>query len=166
LDAIVYEDKSTSTHENWLERGAHVRWGLRMLPANLAILFVGISLAVQFERCAVIFSILGATFLLMLVINVALLPTKYQIFSDRMRIVLGWILHFDISFSNIEDTIAGMDEDLWGVNFDLANSYSSDDILQINRKRGVKIYISPSNRKLFLEHLNKALTDWRRNSLR
>jgi len=166
LDALVYEDNSTSTHESWLERGAHGRGGLRMLPVNLIIFSAGLLLAfTQFQQEAVFFSIIGATLFLMLVINVALKPTKYQIFSGKIRIVLGWILHFDIPFNNIENATSATPGDLWGLNLNFINSYSSNDILQIIRKRGVKIYISPRNRKFFLEHLNKSLNDWKRNNI-
>jgi hypothetical protein len=39
----------------------------------------------------------------MAAIGLALCPTKYQIFNDRIRIVLGYILHFDIPFNNREN---------------------------------------------------------------
>ena len=167
MDDIVYEDSSTSTRESWLGSGAFGRQGLRMLPVNLVIFSAGLFLAfTQFQQEAVFFSIIGATLFLILVINMALLPTKYQIFNDKIRIVLGWILHFDIPFNNVENATAATWQDLWGLNLNFVNSYSSYDILQIIRKRGVKIYISPRKRKLFLEHLNKALADWRRNNSR
>ena len=136
-----------------------------MLPVNLVIFIAGLLLAcTQFHQEAVFFSIIGATLFLMLAINVALLPTKYQIFNDRIRIVLGWVLHFDIPFDNIENATSVTWQDLWGLNLNFINSYSSDDILQITRKRGAKIHITPRDRKLFLENLDKAMAEWRRGS--
>jgi hypothetical protein len=95
----------------------------------------------------------------------ALNPTKYQIFNDKIRIVLGYVLHFDTPFSNIENFASATFQDLWGLNLNFINSYGSDDILRITRKHGAKIHITPNDRELFLENLNKALTDWRRYNI-
>ena len=116
----------------------------------------------QIQDKVVILIIIGAATFLCLAILLGTIPTRYQIFNDRIRIVLGWLFHFDIHFNNIENATAATWKDLWGLNLNFITSYSSDDILQITRKRGAKIHINPYNRKLFLEHLNKALTDWRR----
>ena len=136
-----------------------------MFPILVAIFLVGVSVATQFEQDAVIFSILGATGFVMLAVVLALSPNKYQILNDRIRIVLGWVFHFDITFSNIENATAATMEGLWGLNLHFINSLSSDDILQITRKRWPKVYITPWDRKLFLEHLNKALADWRKYNI-
>ncbi|MCJ7514560.1 MAG: hypothetical protein MUO89_01120, partial [Dehalococcoidia bacterium] len=55
-------------------------------------------------------------------------------------------------------------KDLWGLNLNLISAYSSDDILQITRKHGVKVNMNPTNRTLFLENLNKSLDEWRQGS--
>lgn len=102
----------------------------------------------------------------MSVIIGALYPTKYQIFNEKIRIVLGYVLHFDIPFSNIENVTAATWQDLCGLNLNFINSYSSDDILQITRKHGAKIHITPGDRDQFLENLNKAVYDWKRNNLK
>ena len=139
---------------------------MHMFPILVAIFFVGVSVATQFEQDAVIFSILGVTALLMLAVVLALSPNKYQIFNDRIRIVLAWVFHFDVPFHKIEGATAATMEDLWGLNLHFINSLSSDDILEITRKSGVKIYITPWSRNLFLEHLYKAMDEWRRGSKR
>ena len=140
-------------------------WRLHILPVTLTIFFAGLLLAfTQFHQEAIFFSILGVTLFLTAAVGLALCPTKYQIFNEKIRIILGWVLHLDIPFSNIENFTAATWNDLWGLNLNFVNSYSGDDILQIARKRGVKIHITPWDRKLFLENLNKALADWRRGS--
>ncbi len=102
-----------------------------------------------------------ATVFLVGIAVTAINPTKYQIFNDKIRIVLGFVLHFDIPFSSVENLSAATFHDLLGLNLNFINSYGSDDILRITRKRGAKIYITPNDRNLFLERLNKALTDWK-----
>jgi hypothetical protein len=106
-------------------------------------------------------TIMGIALLLMLMTIFAVMPTKYQIFNGRMRIILGWLLHFDIPFNNIKNVTSATFQDLWGPNLNFINSYSSDDILRITRKHGAKVHITPWDRKLFLEQLNKALNEWR-----
>lgn len=136
-----------------------------MSPVWLTIFIAGLLLAFtpSFQE-VVFFSVIGATLVIMLTIWYALMPTKYQIFNEKIRIVLGWVIHFDIPFSNIGDATAATFGDLWGLNLNFINSYSSDDILQITRKRGAKVHITPWDRKLFLEHLNKALADWKQSN--
>jgi hypothetical protein len=134
-----------------------------MLPVTLVILVAGLFLSsAQSTKEAVFFSIIGATLFLVIAIPLALFPTKYQIFDDRIRIVLGWVFHFDIHFSHIENFTAATWQDTFGLKLNFVIRYSNDNILQIIRKHGAKIYISPSNRTLFLENLNKAVYDWKR----
>jgi hypothetical protein len=165
VDNLVYEDKAPwfSSTRPWYERywrSQLYQW--RMVPVSVLIFYAGLALAMQFNQDVVIFSILGATGLLMVAAILALLPTKYQIFDDRIRIILGFILHFDIPFSNIADRGAATFGDSFGLKLNFTNVAYSDCILRITRKRGVKVYISPWNRNLFVENLNKATDEWRK----
>ena len=136
-----------------------------MLPVIFVILIAGFSLAfTQIAQEALFFSIIGVTLFLGAAVAFALNPTKYQIFNDRVRVVLGYVLHFDVPFINVENASPATWQDLWGINLNFINSYSSDDILRIIRKHGAKIHITPWDRDLFLEHLSKALTEWRRSN--
>jgi hypothetical protein len=142
-------------------------WRWQAFFVGIVIFIAGCSLAFalsyteDFPEVA-FFSIIGVALFLMLLISFAVMPTKYQICNDRIRIVLGWVLHFDIPFSNIENFTAATFQDLWGLNLNFINSYSSDDILQITRKRGAKVHITPWDRNLFVENLRKALIEWRK----
>ncbi len=99
--------------------------------------------------------------LVFLLVRLATSVKKYQTFKDKLRICLGWNFHYDIPFSNIENVREATTKDLlkWGLNF-FANG-SGNDVVQITRKRGLKINIIPDNRKLFLGHLNTALNDFK-----
>ena len=137
-----------------------------MSPVMLTIFLLGLFIALtQVEHYGVLLSILGITTFLVIAIEIALMPTKYKIYNDRIRIILGYVLHFDIPFNNIENITSGTFQDLWGPHLNFSNSFSSDDILRITRKRGAKVHITPWDRKLFLEHLNKAMTEWRKYNI-
>jgi len=182
LDNLVYEDDpwaylSLPYREMlrvYVTRTAWTRvlpWSMHLMPAILTIFIAGLLLAfilsfTQSFQIAIFWVIVGPTLFLMDIVAFTLYPTKYQVFHDKIRIVISWLFHFDIPFNNIDNFSAATWNDTWGLNFGFINSFSSDDILRITRKRGAKIYITPWDRKLFLEHLNRAMQDWRRNSLR
>jgi hypothetical protein len=179
LDYLVYEDNPwpymwvltwnlgwERYKKVWLRNFA---WRWQAFFITIVIFIAGMSLAATLDFTqdfseARFFSILGVTLFLMLLISFAVMPTKYQIFNDRIRIMLGWILHFDIPFNNVENITSATFQDLWGLNLNFINSYSSDDILRITRKHGAKIHITPWDRTQFLENLNKTLADWRRSN--
>ena len=163
MDNLVYEDNPFHSlgFEVWV-RG--IIYHMYLLPVMFIIVAALLIAHTQIQDEVVILIIVGAVTFLILVFMLAILPTRYQVFNCKIRIVLGWLFHIDIPFTDIEKATAATWRDLWGLNLNFISSYSSDDILQIIRKRGAKININPSNRKLFLEHLNKALTDWRRNN--
>src|SRR4030042_200519 len=133
---------------------------MHIFPVLLTMIAGFLLALTQIRQEAVFFIIIGATLFLGLAISLTSWPSKYQVFNDRIRIVLGYLWYFDVPFSNIENAPAATSKDLWGLNLNFINSYSSDDILQIIRKHGAKIHITPCDRKLFLKHLNKALADW------
>jgi hypothetical protein len=97
----------------------------------------------------------------------AVSPRKYLIFDDRVKIVLGGPFSFTVPFDNLQFAREATGKDVWWSSFgtwlDFVTCHSSKHLLQITRKRGDKIYITPSNRDQFLEHLNKALKNWRVN---
>jgi hypothetical protein len=168
MDNLVYEDNPWPSRSSpywtrfrpyWTRAFA---WSMQITPVILIIFFSGFLLShSQFHDEAVSFNIIIATAFLILITYYALLPTKYQIFNEKIRIVMGWVLHFDIPFSNIENVTAATFQDLWGLNINFINSYSSNYIMRIIRKHGAKVHITPWDRPLFLENLNKAIYDWK-----
>jgi len=135
---------------------------MTILPVWLVIFIAGMLIAfTQIEQEWVFLPIMWATLFIMMIIGFALMPTRYQIFTDRIRIVLGWVLHFDIPFNNIENITAATRKDLGVLNLNFINSFSGDDIMQIVRKRGANVHITPWERDLFLENLNKAMNEWK-----
>ena len=86
-----------------------------------------------------------------------ILPQRFQIYQDRVRIVLGGPLAINIPFSNIRTVRMVSARKVfvyWGNRF----ATSTHSIVEIVRKKGLGFAISPANRDMFLEQLNQALS--------
>lgn len=101
----------------------------------------------------------GVTLLDALVFHLVL-PRRYQIFDTRLRIVLGWPLHWDIPLATIKEARPARPLDTWvygGVRF----ATSTRTAVELTRKKGLGAVISPSDRERFLQRLNEALASLR-----
>jgi hypothetical protein len=98
-----------------------------------------------------------ATAILMGAIYWAVFPRKYQILENRIHIALGGPFYLDIPLDNVETAREPKGISL-GINF--ATCFSSKNAVEIIKKRGMRVNITPSDRDLFLENLNKVLNDW------
>ena len=90
----------------------------------------------------------------------AILPRRYQIYQDRLRIVLGKPFAINIAFSTIEEArpaTGSMAFVYWGIRL----ATSSKSVVEIVRSKGLNVVISPANRDAFLEQLRQALKDYR-----
>jgi hypothetical protein len=148
MESVIYEDNPH--YDAWLK-------GIMVLP----VFFVLIGLYYLFT--AQVGSAIGlfATAVLMGAIYWAVLPRKYQILDTKIRIVLGGQFSFNVRFDNLET--AGKPEGVnLGLNF--ATTFLSQHVVEIKRKKGMTVNITPNDRDLFLENLNKAVYDWKRES--
>ena len=102
-----------------------------------------------------------ATTVLMFAVFWAIFPRKYQILDSKFRIVLGGPFSLSVPFDNLE-TARKPEGATFGINF--PTCFSSDRVVQIVRKKGWYVNITPNDRDLFLENLDKALQDWRRSA--
>jgi len=87
----------------------------------------------------------------------AILPRRYQIFRDRLRIVLGRPFAFNIPFSAIRDVRSASGSKAFAYG-GLRFATSSRSVVEIVRHKGLNLVISPANRDAFLEQLGRALT--------
>jgi hypothetical protein len=174
MDNLIYEDNPTVSFSSyyggsWTKAYVYswvkaLVYGIQMWPIFLALMVILILVLIQIQQ-----EDMQAIFVLAFVIVIGFVglrttPTKHQIFSDKIRIVLGWIFHFDIPFRNIKNIEEATLYDLWGLRLNFIPPFSGTDVVQIKRKRGLKVNIIPGNRTLFLENLNKSLDEWRRNN--
>jgi hypothetical protein len=112
-------------------------------------------------RIAVAVSFASAIFLMLLFW--AILPRKYQILEDRIKIVLGRPFSFDIGFNTIKETRREGGRRIVLAYRGRRFATSAKNIVEIIRGKGMNVVISPSNRELFLQELNKAIANWKRS---
>jgi len=86
----------------------------------------------------------------------AILPRRYQIFQDKVRIALGRPFAFNISLSTIREARSASGSKAFAYR-GLRFATSSRSVVEIIRHKGWNVVISPANRDLFLEQLAQAL---------
>ncbi len=150
MDSIIYED--TPRYDVYLK-------AIMVLPVFFIIFGIYYLITAQVEAAIGMF----ATTLLMAAIYWAIFPRKYLILDSKFKIVLGGPFSFNIPFDNLE-TAREPEGATFGINF--PTCFSNERTVQIIRKKGWYVNITPSDRALFLDNLNKALNEWRRNNLR
>ena len=143
MKELVYED--TPRYDLWLKL---------MLGSILALtLILGIVLLPT--DTVVACAMFGVTLFDGLLFK-AILPRRFQIFQDRVKIVLGGPLVLNIPLLDISEArraSASKAFAYWGLRF----VTSTQSIVEIVRKKGLSVVISPVNADMFLEQLNQAL---------
>ncbi|MFC2014015.1 hypothetical protein ACFLU8_03960 [Chloroflexota bacterium] len=142
MKPLLYEDRAR--YDCWLR--------LILFGIPIILLIVGIILIPE-DREGVIAVFSGSLFVIFLFYLV--LPKKHQVFEDKLKIVLGWPLYVDIALTNISDsqiTSGRKAFAYWGIRF----ATSSKSVVEIIRKRGLNIVISPGNGPLFVDRLREA----------
>jgi hypothetical protein len=148
MDSVIYEDNPH--YDVWLK-------GIMVLPVFFILIGLYYLFTAQVESAIGLF----ATGVLMGAIYWAVFPRKYQILDSKIRIVLGGQFSFNVPFDNLK--LAGKPEGIsLGINF--ATTFVSQHVVEIKRKKGMNVNITPSDRDLFLENLNKAIYDWKRSA--
>ncbi len=85
-----------------------------------------------------------------------LLPRRFQLYSDRLRVVLGYPFAFSVRLDTIKEARAiSAARTLFNTGLRMATSPSHG--VEIRRRGGSDLVISPQNRALFLEQVNGVL---------
>ncbi len=148
MDSVIYEDNPH--YDVWLK-------GIMVLPVFFILIGLYYLFTAQVESAIGLF----ATGVLMGAIYWAVFPRKYQILDSKIRIVLGGQFSFNVPFDNLK--LAGKPEGVnLGINF--ATTFVSQHVVEIKRKKGMNVNITPNDRDQFLENLNKAIYDWKRSA--
>lgn len=140
---MIYED--TPKYDLWLKL---------ILGGVLALtLILGVILIYRDTEAAIaMFGITGFDALLFK----AILPRRFQIFEDRLKILLGGPFSINILLSNIAEVKSASSREVfayWGIRF----ATSTSNVVEVVRKKGLNLIISPRNDDMFLEQLNQAL---------
>lgn len=91
----------------------------------------------------------------------AMLPRRYQVLNDRVRIVLGWPFAKSIRFSTVQEVrpASGCKAMAYhGMRF----TTSTRGVVEIVRSRGLDVVITPGDPDVFTEQANRALKAFRR----
>ena len=85
-----------------------------------------------------------------------LLPRRFQLYPDRLRVILGYPFGFNIRLDTIQEarTVSAA-RTLFNAGLRLATSPGNG--VRIRRRGGFDLVISPRNREQFLERVNGAL---------
>ena len=83
-------------------------------------------------------------------------PRRYQVYEDHIRIALGGPFSVKVGFDKIE-AIRVTSKFIFSVNFvtKLTKSY-----VEIAKRKGLSIAITPRDNDLFIENANRALSQW------
>ena len=140
---LVYED--TPRYDFWLKS---ILGGVLALTLILGVILLS-------EDIGAALAMFGVTLFDALLFK-AILPRRYQIFQDRVRIVLGGPFALNIPLSNIRQARQASSSKTfayWGFRFATSTHY----VVEIVRKKGLSLVISPASGDMFLEQLNQAL---------
>jgi hypothetical protein len=148
MDAVIYEESP---------RYDSLFKGLLVLPVFFIIFGIYYLYIGEVEAGIGMFAVT----VLMFAAFWAVFPRKYQVLDSKLKIVLGGPFSLSVPFDNLE-TARKPQGATFGINF--PTCFSSDRVVAIVRKKGWNINITPNDRDLFLENLDKALQDWRRSS--
>lgn len=140
---LIYEDKPR--YDLWLK--------LILGGVLLLTLVLGVVLLSQDREAALV--MFGVTLFDALLFK-AILPQRFQIFENTLRIVLGGPFAINIPFANIKYARSSSGSKAfvyWGIRF----ATSSRGVVEIARKKGQNLVISPTHDDMFRERLNQAL---------
>jgi hypothetical protein len=86
----------------------------------------------------------------------AVFPREYQVYGDHLRIVMGGPFSVNAGFQNIK-TVRITGSTAFSINFvtRITRNY-----VEIVKKKGWSIVITPTNNELFVEYSNRALEQW------
>ena len=138
---LLYED--TPKYDSWLKL---ILGGVLALTFILGIIFIS-------QETEAAMAMFGIT--LFDALFKAILPRRFQIFEDRLKILLGGPFAINIPFSNIAEAKPASGRKVfayWGIRF----ATSIHHVVEIVRKKGLNLVISPKNDDMFLEQLNQA----------
>jgi hypothetical protein len=151
MDTLLYTD---STHKDI--------WFKLVLAIPVVIILVPALCYLNTNENEAAFGMFG-TVVFILVIFWIIFPRQYVVFGSKVRIVFGGPFSFTIPFATIK-----MARIAKGTSFgmNLPSSLSNKHAVEIVRNKRMSVIITPANRELFLETLDKALSDWRKYNSR
>jgi hypothetical protein len=146
---ILHEEPAE--YDNWIRL-------LFLIPVGVVVGAIFLAYSQEYEGFLVLLG--DSAFLTLLFYFI--MPRKYQIYQDKLRIVLGKPFGINIPLSTIKEVkhTSGAKAFVYtGVRF----ATSSRNALEIVRNKGLNYIISPRNGDMFIERLGEAIESYARN---
>ncbi|MCX8125701.1 MAG: hypothetical protein N3E40_00960 [Dehalococcoidia bacterium] len=141
------------------ESPAHYDNFIKLVIGSVYVMLVlsGVGVYVDMGLEGLLVLLLAA--LLLTLILYLVMPRKYQVLDDRVVVVLGPLLSFNIWFSTIREVTQS-----WGVllSLNFVTSVSPRYVVCILRHRGLAVAITPSDPQAFIAALERAISLWKR----
>jgi len=140
---LLYED--VPRYDSWLKPLVSGFITIFLL-LGLVFLYFNTELAITMFALTVFFGLLFT----------AIIPHRFQIYEDRLRIQMGGPFAFNIPLKNIEEARHGSSSDIlfyWGIKF----GTSTSNVIEIVRNKGMNVIITPTHFNEFLNQLNRAV---------
>jgi hypothetical protein len=140
---LLYED--TPRIDMWL----------KLLLGGILVMFLVLGGVFLFQDKPDAFGMFGIAVFYALLFRI-IMPQRYQIYSDKIRIALGGPFAWNISLSTVKEVRSASGAKAFaysGVRF----ATSSKNVIEIRRSRGCNVVISPSNKDVFLEQASRAM---------
>jgi len=140
---LLYED--TARTDTWL----------KLMLGGILVMFLVLGGVLLFQDKEDAFGMFGIAVFYALLFKIVM-PQRYQIYSDKVRIVLGGPFAWNIPFSTIKEVrpASGVSAFAYsGIRF----ATSSKNVVEIRRSKGCNVVISPSNKDVFLEQVRTVM---------
>jgi hypothetical protein len=138
------------------EPASNLVWKIMAAAILLALIAGSIFLLSSGETMGFVVLLLEG-FLVFLILWIVI-PRKYQIYQDHIRIVLGSPFNIKIGFDRIK-RIETTDKTYLTINYATAITRT---YVRIEKKKGLSIAITPKSNEQFVENANMALQEWAR----
>lgn len=132
----------------------HYDWSLKLILGAVLAATAVAGVIILFYDIAGGLAMFGVT-LLDALLFYFVAPRRYQIFDTKLRIVLGGPFGMDVSLSSIKEARPAPSSyafGYWGLRF----ATSSRGVVEIVRRKGWNVVISPLDRDTFLARLSEA----------
>lgn len=146
---ILHEEPAEYSH--WLRL-------VFLIPIGLVIAAIILAYSQEYEG---FFVLIGESVFFALLFYF-IMPRKYQIYQDKLKIVLGKPFSINIPLSTIKEVKHSSAIKAFvylGIRFATSFSY----VVEIVRSKGLNYVISPKNGDVFIEQLNQAIKSQARN---
>ena len=141
--SLLYED--TARTDTWL----------KLMLGGILVMFLVLGGVLLFQDKEDAFGMFGIAVFYALLFKIVM-PQRYQIYSDKVRIVLGWPLAWNIPFTTIKEVRSASGAKAFAYN-GVRFATSSKNVVAIRRSKGCNAVISPSNKEIFLEQVSRAM---------